>query len=154
MAECFGVAPARTAEWDRGHAAESWLERGQRSRFKSLLAELWQQSDETADECRERTSQEVETCFKRLANEWSRNTLHISSASDLVNDRCYREIVALGWDVVPYLLVDLQRNKRFWFPALAEITRLRPFDKSDRSNPRRMTEAWIRWGKRKGYKLD
>ncbi len=80
--------------------------------------------------------------------------MHISSASDLTNDKSYREIIDLGWDVVPYLLIDLQRNKRFWFPALAEITHLRPFDKSDMSNPRRMTEAWIRWGRRKGYELD
>jgi len=151
MADCFGFAPARTAEWDRDYETDFRLERG--SRFKSLLAELWERPDEQ-DECHARTSQEVENCFKKLAEEWSRNTMHISSASDLVNDRSYRKIIDMGWDVVPHLLIDLQRNKRFWFPALAEITGVRPFDQNDKNNPRRMAEAWIRWGKRKGYRLD
>jgi len=92
----------------------------------------------------------VKERFSRLADEWSRDTMHISSASDLINDKRYQEIIALGWDVVPHLLTDIQKNKRFWFPALASITGLRPFDPGDSSNPRRMTEAWVRWGKRKG----
>ena len=123
MAECFGTAPARTAEWDRRYDTGFRLERG--SRFKSLLAEVWQKPDEE-DACPPRTSQEVENCFKRLADEWSRNTMHISSSSDLINDKSYRDIIDMGWDVVPYLLIDLQQNKRSWFPALAEITRLAP----------------------------
>jgi hypothetical protein len=92
----------------------------------------------------------VEDRFQKLADDWSRETIHISSVSDLVRDTRYREIVALGWDVVPYLLADLRENGRFWFPALAEITGIRPYDRGDSSNPRRMTEAWLRWGKWKG----
>ena len=80
--------------------------------------------------------------------------MHVSSASDLINDKRYQEIIGLGWDVVPYLLTDLQQNKRFWFPALAAITGVRPFDPSDTNSPRRMTEAWVRWGKRKGLTAD
>jgi hypothetical protein len=34
----------------------------------------------------------------------------------------YRQIVSLGWDVVPFLVLDLQRNRRYWLPALQEIT--------------------------------
>jgi hypothetical protein len=92
----------------------------------------------------------VEEQFQLLADEWSQATMHISSASDLINDSRYQKIIGIGWDVVPYLLIDLQKNKRFWFPALAAITGVRPFDKGDSSNPRRMTEAWVKWGKRKG----
>jgi hypothetical protein len=92
----------------------------------------------------------VEARFRRLADDWSRDTIHISSVSDLINDRRYQEIIGLDWDVVPYLLKDLQQNKRFWFPALAAITGVRPFDSGDASNPRRMTQAWVKWGKRKG----
>jgi hypothetical protein len=100
------------------------------------------------------TKETVPQRFRRLADEWSRETMHISSASDLINDKRYQEIIGLGWDVVPYLLTDLQQNKRFWFPALAAITGVRPFDLSDTNNPRRMTEAWVRWGKRKGLIAD
>jgi hypothetical protein len=88
--------------------------------------------------------------FKELADEWSRETGHISSASDLINNTRYQQIISLGWPVIPYLLNDLKRNKRFWFPALAEITGLRPFDPRDASNYRHMTDAWLRWGRRKG----
>jgi hypothetical protein len=95
-------------------------------------------------------ARDVATLFRRLADEWSRETMHISSASDLINNKRYQEIVSIGWDAVPYLLTDLQQNKRFWFPALAAITGVRPFDPIDASSPRRMTEAWVKWGRRKG----
>lgn len=92
----------------------------------------------------------VEARFRKLADEWSERTMHISSASDLINDTRYHQIIDLGWDVLPYLLDDLQKKKRFWFPALAAITGVRPFDPEDLSNPRRMTDAWVKWGRRKG----
>lgn len=92
----------------------------------------------------------VEQRFQKLADEWSRETSHISSTNDLINDRRYQAIIDLGWPVVPYLLSDLRSRKRFWFPALAAITGVRPFDRSDLSSPRRMVDAWLRWGKWKG----
>jgi hypothetical protein len=94
---------------------------------------------------------EISEKFHQLADEWSTNTGHISSIDDLISHASYREIIGLGWDVVPYLLKDLQNNKRFWFPALYAITNVRPFDPSDAGNGKRMTEAWIKWGKRKGF---
>jgi hypothetical protein len=115
--------------------------------FKKLLAERWiyPSTSESAT-----AVESVEVRFVRLASEWSGETGHISSASDLINNQNYQEIISLGWDCVPHLLRDLERNKRFWFPALAAITGLRPFDSRDASNYRRMADAWIRWGKRKG----
>jgi len=47
------------------------------------------------------------------------------------------------------MLNDLQNNRGFWFPALTEITGIRPFDLSDAGNSKRMVEAWVKWGKRK-----
>lgn len=95
-------------------------------------------------------AESVGTRFYRLAADWSANTRHISSVSDLASHPSYQAIINLGWEVVPLLLSDLKRNKRFWFPALFAITKVRPFDPSDAGNSRRMTEAWIMWGKRKG----
>jgi hypothetical protein len=92
----------------------------------------------------------TEARFHELADEWSEKTMHISSVSDLINDARYQQIIDLGWDALPFLLDDLQKKKRFWFPALAAITGVRPFDPGDLSNPRRMTEAWVKWGRRKG----
>ena len=88
--------------------------------------------------------------FHRLAAEWSSNTRYSSSTADITSDPSYREIVGLGWAVVPLLLKDLHENKRFWFPALHAITGIRPFDPSDAGNSKRMLDAWVRWGTRKG----
>ena len=92
----------------------------------------------------------TEARFRWLADEWSAKTMHISSVSDLMNDARYQQIIGLGWDVLPFMLDDLQKKKRFWFPVLAAITGVRPFDPADLSSPRRMTEAWLNWGRRKG----
>jgi hypothetical protein len=88
--------------------------------------------------------------FTRLANKWSLETAHVSSVTDLINDPSYQQIIALGMPVVPYLLDDLDHNKRFWFPALAAITGLRPFDPRDQGSFSLMARAWVRWGRRKG----
>ena len=62
----------------------------------------------------------------------------------------FKAIINLGWDAVPFLIRDLEQKKRFWFFALNAITGIRPFDPGDITSYRRMTEAWIHWGKMKG----
>lgn len=147
MAECFGAAPTSTAEWDRGYDDAEPV-RWHRDRFKSLLAKLWQEPSEVMDVC-DLTNDEVDECFRRLANEWEQEIQNVSSVLVLTSHPNYREIVRLGWRVVPYLLRDLQTNRRFWFPALHEITGISPFDRSDAGDSERMLEAWVKWGKRK-----
>lgn len=89
--------------------------------------------------------------FHRLADEWSKETANVSSLTAMANHPKYREIVAMGWAAVPLLLKDLQQSTRFWFPALEEITGIRPFDPRDAGNGKRMIEAWTKWGKRKQF---
>ncbi len=91
----------------------------------------------------------VENRFNRLAKEWAASVGNISSLTVMAEHPRYREIINLGWDVVPFLLRDLQQNRGFWFPALSAITKITPFDPRDAGNGKRMTKAWIEWGKRK-----
>lgn len=115
-----------------------------------LLEYMWITASHGAETCAAAAVREtVAERFKRLAADWSENTWHISSVDDLTSHPSYKKIVELGWDVVPYLLEDLRHNRRFWFPALGEITKLRPFDPRDAGDLERMTEAWVRWGKKK-----
>lgn len=93
----------------------------------------------------------IEERFRLLADEWSEDTWHISSISDLTVHPNYRKIIDMGMDVVPLLLKDLQQKHRFWFPALSEITKLRPFDPKHTGDVAKMTEAWIAWGKKKRF---
>lgn len=148
MSEWFGTASAGMAEWNRHPASQpgrDWCS----SRVNSRLAEAWQWPSEVVDDCRDAMPQDVEACFRKLADEWSRDVGNVSSIAALTSHPKYKEIIDLGWDVVPYLLSDLQQNKRFWFPALHEITKIRPFDPSDAGNSRRMTEAWVKWGQKR-----
>lgn len=92
----------------------------------------------------------VKARFHKLASDWSSEVSSVSSVGALTSHPKYREIINLGWPVVPLLLADLQRNRGYWFTALAEITGIRPFDPSTAGNSKRMSEAWIKWGQRKG----
>jgi hypothetical protein len=91
----------------------------------------------------------VENEFNKLAWEWSASIGNVSSLTAMAEHPKYHEIINLGWDVVPFLLRDLQQNHRFWLPALAEITTIRPYDQRDAGNSKRMIDAWITWGKKK-----
>lgn len=134
-------------EWNpsRGGRVHWW---DREKEFKKALAERWIYPQvHTIDPS---ASEPLEVQFIRLADEWSRDTCHISSVGDLTKDARYQQIIALGWPIVPHILSDLKQNKRFWFPALVAITGLRPFDLKDASNYQRMTDAWLQWGRRKG----
>jgi len=88
--------------------------------------------------------------FRRLAARWSAETSHLSSVTRATAHPAYKAIVKLGWEVVPLMLQDLRNNQGFWYPALNAITGIRPFDRKDAGNNRRMTDAWISWGRKKG----
>jgi hypothetical protein len=92
---------------------------------------------------------DVKERFRKLADEWEKEVGNVSSLTAMARHQKYRQIVDLGWDVVPLMLDDLRRNRGFWFPALNEITGIQPFDLSDAGNSKRMIEAWVQWGKRK-----
>lgn len=91
----------------------------------------------------------TEQRFLQLASDWSNETRNVSSLTALASHPKYRQIVNLGWDVVPYLIEDLQNNKRYWLPALDEITGIRPYDSADEGNSKIIIDAWVKWGKKK-----
>jgi hypothetical protein len=105
--------------------------------------------DVDAVEHTEDAKRTVESEFNKLAREWSGAVGNVSSLTAMAEHPKYREIINLGWDVVPFLLRDLQRNRRFWLPALTKITTVQPYDPRDTGNSKRMINAWIEWGKKK-----
>jgi hypothetical protein len=131
-------APSRHGHW------------GNRRQIGRMFQDLWQYPESEDTVCIAELEPTIEEQFHRLANEWSQEMSTVSSVTALVSHPKYQEIIRLGWKVVPFLLVDLKTNGDFWFPALAEITGIRPFDRRDAGKSKRMTEAWIAWGKRKG----
>jgi hypothetical protein len=129
------------------HAAASaqWSVDKDRKRILDFLAVGVEESGTTVTEAKET----VRERFLRLADDWSREIGNSSSLTTVTRNKKYQEIIDLGWDVLPYMLVDLQTKHRFWFPALYEITQVRPFDERDAGNSKRMIQAWVQWGKRK-----
>ncbi len=63
----------------------------------------------------------------------------------------YRQIVELGPAVVPLLLRELERRPNHWFAALRALTGADPVAPADRGRLGVMAEAWIKWGKERGY---
>ena len=93
----------------------------------------------------------VEEQFCRLANAWQVAVAHLSSSTKRDTHPLYREIIALGPPVVPFLLRDLESNQRHWFTALSVITGADPIAEQHAGNIQRMADAWLEWGKKEGY---
>jgi hypothetical protein len=94
----------------------------------------------------------IEQRFRRLEATWTAEVGHFSSPSVLINHPAFQEIIALGQAVVPLMLRDLEERPRLWVWALPAITRTDPVPESDRGKIRKMSEAWLRWGKENGYR--
>ena len=122
--------------------------RTHRARVTDRLHELVREACATSDEV------PVDEAFKLLAEKWKRETAILSSVTKKLRHPAYRDIVALGEDVVPLILTELARRPDHWFAALEEITRENPVPTADRRNFARAVEAWVKWGVEKGYALD
>jgi hypothetical protein len=65
-----------------------------------------------------------------------------------------RELVALGDPVVPQILAELKREPNAaWFTVLAEITGEDPIPPEMAGRVEAMAQAWLDWGRRRGYAM-
>jgi len=87
--------------------------------------------------------------FKATAAEWTRETGAHSSMTIRRRHPAYKEIVAVGWPVVPLLLRALREMPDMWFAALREITNENPVAPDDRGHYDKMSESWLAWGREK-----
>ena len=90
--------------------------------------------------------------FQRLAGEWHNAVDYHSSTTVRNSYPAYQKIIALGPDVVPLLLRDMEENHTHWFYALRTITGANPIPPSSSGNISQMVEAWLRWAKDNGYR--
>jgi hypothetical protein len=92
----------------------------------------------------------LEQRFREAAGKWDRETAHLSSTPKMILHDAYQSIMAMGPDVVPLLLRDLQEKRRSWFWALRHLTQANPVRPEDQGNLDKMIAAWVAWGKREG----
>ena len=94
----------------------------------------------------------IEERFRQLEATWTAEVGHFSSPTMLLGHPAFQEIIRLGEAVVPLMLRDLAERPRYWVWALPGITGENPVPPADRGNLRKMTEAWLHWGKEHGYR--
>jgi hypothetical protein len=96
-------------------------------------------------------SESVEQRFRQLEAVWEADTCYYSDSERIVNHPAFREILAMGWAVVPYMLEDLKKRSSLWVWALPTITGANPVPPGDAGRIAKMSEAWLRWGREHGY---
>lgn len=97
----------------------------------------------------------IDEVFRDLANSWRNQTSLLSSVAKIAAHPAYQKIIGMGEDVVPLILSDLAQNgPDHWFWALAAITRENPITDGMAGNMEQMTEAWLTWGKHRGYPIN
>lgn len=62
----------------------------------------------------------------------------------------YQQLIGMGTDALPLILMELQREPDHWFWALEAITGENPVPVDSRGDVDQSTKAWIDWGKTNG----
>ena len=89
--------------------------------------------------------------FTELASQWTRSVEGMSSTAEMAKHPAYQEIIGMGEAVIPFLLADLNQNPLYWLFALRQITQENPVLPEQRGKIKQMAEAWLNWGREKGY---
>lgn len=90
--------------------------------------------------------------FNRLAAEWKLDTYLSSKIKEKVAHLAYQKIIGMGPTAIPFILEDMKENgPNHWFWALHAITEENPVPRDQPGNIVAMTEAWLQWGRKKGY---
>jgi hypothetical protein len=89
--------------------------------------------------------------FIRLRDEWKTQRGHEPSTMKAVMLPAYQKIIGMGPVAIPLLLRELETNLDNWFWALMAITEEDPVPESIRGDGEAMAQAWLKWGKERGY---
>ena len=93
----------------------------------------------------------LEREFQELAAKWHQETWYCSSVVDMALNPNYQSIIGMGQPVVALILRELEKGPDHWFWALSAITRENPIKEEDAGDLEKMTEAWLRLGKERGW---
>lgn len=100
------------------------------------------------------TTSRVEKLWERflnLADKWHWETAHLSSPSSIALHPAYQRIIGMGEPAIPLILQDLQIRGGPWYWALAAIADESPVTGDISGNIPAIKQAWLEWGKRRGY---
>ena len=95
---------------------------------------------------------DLEETFLQLVQQWRQETGMMSLIAKMVMHPAYQRIIGMGQPVVPLILRELEREPDHWFWALQSITGANPVKLEQRGRLMQMAEAWVQWGKDRGYR--
>lgn len=146
---CWQLAQDPTAEWIR--PVQGALPEKKREEDCFVITKAAKQfSSPRLQPFGEPTPQQ-EAEFKRLAQQWRREVMHLSSTTARVRHPAYEKIIQMGPDILGLLLRELAERGGHWFTALERITGEDPVNARDSGSVVKMAKAWIEWGRQKGY---
>jgi len=90
---------------------------------------------------------DAKTKFEILKQQWFEEIMFTSDPLEIVSNRHYKEIVDLGYSVVPFLLQDMKLNHSHWFTALRLIIGANPIKKEHFGDIPKMVDDWLDWSK-------
>jgi hypothetical protein len=83
--------------------------------------------------------------FSRLKYEWQKDTMFMSSITDIAMHPAYQQIIGLGKEVLPFIMNELSIEPALWFWALKAITGADPVPPDRRGDMQAMASEWIKW---------
>jgi hypothetical protein len=88
--------------------------------------------------------------FQKLVKEWNVECGTTSSPIEMATCPAYQKILAMGKPAVRFILRQLESegdDPDHWFWALNKLTGEDPVAPEDRGNLRKMSAAWLQWGR-------
>jgi hypothetical protein len=89
--------------------------------------------------------------FQRLSAEWKQQSRYLSNSAQIAMLPAYQRIIGMGEPAVSMILDELQNEPEQWFWALEAITEENPVPPTSAGHVRLMAQAWLDWGKQRGY---
>ena len=89
----------------------------------------------------------LEAQFNKLAAKWKEETGVFGTTYQKIINDAYLDIIALGKDVVPFILKDLENGPAHWHTALKALTKENPVPDEDLNKSKKIRESWLAWGR-------
>jgi hypothetical protein len=93
---------------------------------------------------------ELADLFRRLVDDWHRDTDAVSDPTRAAMHPAYQRIIGFGPQVIPLILQEMQHNGGHWFWALRAIAGENPVTAEMAGRIPAMKDAWLKWARQKG----
>ncbi len=126
----------------------------QSSAISTITGGWWDFDKKARDEfhgtvtSKEITRSRVKFAFEEYRKKLKEQTRFSSSLSDRFENLHYQKIIALGKEVVPVLIHELETRPDHWFYALFCITHENPISDEHAGDLLAMTADWLEWWNR------